>query len=119
MEIASNNRDLACDTFGHLQMRNQHHRWPKVETRQGLAGIVDEFRPSLQPFEDLYRHIHSHPELGTQESQTASLVAQHLKHIDLDVEEGIGGYGVAGILRNGAGPVVLIRAELDALPVLE
>jgi amidohydrolase len=100
-------------------MRDQYHRWPKVETRQGLAGIVDEFRPSLQPFEALYKHIHSHPELGTQESQTAVLVAQHLKHIDLDVKEGIGGYGVAGILRNGAGPVVLIRAELDALPVLE
>jgi amidohydrolase len=100
-------------------MRDQYHRWPNVESKQGLAGIVDEFRPSLQLFEALYKHIHSHPELGTQESQTAFLVAQHLKDIDLDVKEGIDGYGVAGILRNGAGPVVLIRAELDALPVLE
>lgn len=100
-------------------MRTLPYRRPGLETRQDLAGIVNKFRPHLQPFEDLYRHVHSHPELGTQESQTASLVAQHLEDLGLDVKEGIGGYGLAGIQRNGAGPVVLIRAELDALPVLE
>ena len=95
-------------------MRNRPLHQP-----QGLACIVNRFRPDLRPFEDLYKHIHSHPELGTQESQTASLVARHLKDLGLDVKEGIGGYGLAGIQRNGAGPVVLIRAELDALPVRE
>ncbi|KAK0124122.1 hypothetical protein ONS95_009105 [Cadophora gregata] len=86
---------------------------------QELAAIVDRFRPDWSPFEDICKYIHSHPELGTQESQTAALVARHLTDLGLDVKEGIGGYGLAGILRNGPGPIVLIRAELDALPVLE
>jgi amidohydrolase len=66
------------------------------------------------------RDIHQHPELSFQETRTAALVAQHLKSLGLDVQTGVGGNGVVGILRGGKpGPVVALRADMDALPVTE
>src|SRR5215217_5581650 len=66
------------------------------------------------------RDIHQHPELSFQETRTAALVAQHLKAIGLEVQTGVGGNGVVGILRGGKpGPVVALRADMDALPVTE
>jgi hippurate hydrolase len=69
--------------------------------------------------EELYRDLHAHPELPHQERRTASLVASRLREAGYDVHEGVGGTGVVGILRNGDGPTVLARADMDALPVLE
>ena len=68
-----------------------------------------------------WRHdIHSHPELSFQETRTAKLVADHLKSLGLEVQTGVGGNGVVGILRGGKpGPVVALRADMDALPVVE
>jgi amidohydrolase len=66
------------------------------------------------------RDIHQHPELSFQETRTAALVAQHLKSLGLEVQTGVGGNGVVGILRGGKpGPVVALRADMDALPVTE
>jgi amidohydrolase len=66
------------------------------------------------------RDIHQHPELSFQETRTAALVAQHLKALGLEVQTGVGGNGVIGILRGGQpGPVVALRADMDALPVTE
>lgn len=78
----------------------------------GLAGVR-----SWQ--EDLYRNLHQHPELSHQEHRTAAAVAQRLREFGYDVHEGVGGTGVVGILRNGDGPAVLLRADMDALPVQE
>ncbi|AFM15096.1 amidohydrolase [Mycolicibacterium chubuense NBB4] len=69
--------------------------------------------------EDLYRDIHSHPELSHHEERTAKLASDRLRESGYDVHEGIGGTGVVGILRNGDGPTVLMRADMDALPVRE
>lgn len=69
--------------------------------------------------EDLYRDLHAHPELSHQEHRTAGLVAERLRRSGFDVQEGIGGTGVVGVLRNGDGPGVLLRADMDALPVTE
>ncbi|WP_310964761.1 amidohydrolase [Nocardioides terrisoli] len=69
--------------------------------------------------EDLYRHLHQHPELSHQEHRTAAAVAERLRAAGLDIREGIGGTGVVGLLRNGDGPTVLLRADMDALPVRE
>ncbi|MBO9626734.1 MAG: amidohydrolase [Microbacterium sp.] len=69
--------------------------------------------------EALYIDLHQHPELSFQETRTAGIAAQHLRDLGLDVEEGIGVTGVAGVLRNGDGPVVWVRADMDALPVEE
>ncbi|WP_405651440.1 amidohydrolase [Streptomyces sp. NBC_01386] len=69
--------------------------------------------------EVLYRDLHQHPELPLQEHRTAERVAQTLGMLGYDVTEHVGGTGVVGILRSGEGPVVMLRSELDALPVQE
>src|SRR5262249_6189600 len=66
------------------------------------------------------RDIHQHPELGYHETRTAALAARHLKALGYDVKTGVGDTGVVGVLRGGRpGPVVALRADMDALPVEE
>ncbi len=67
----------------------------------------------------LYRHLHAHPELSYKETATAARVAAELKKAGAEVTTGVGGEGVVGLLRNGPGPTVLFRSDLDALPVTE
>jgi hippurate hydrolase len=67
----------------------------------------------------IYQHLHRHPELGFQEHRTAGLVAGRLRANGFEVTEGVGGTGVVGMLRNGTGPTVLLRADMDGLPVRE
>jgi hippurate hydrolase len=73
----------------------------------------------LLALEDLYRDLHSHPELSLAEHRTAGLLAQALRKSGYETTEGVGGTGVVGVLRNGEGPTVLLRADMDALPVTE
>jgi amidohydrolase len=80
-----------------------------------LAGL-EKSRPWQ---EALYRDVHQHPELSHQETRTAGLVADRLRRAGFAVQEGVGGTGVVGVLRNGDGPTVLLRADMDALPVRE
>jgi hippurate hydrolase len=68
---------------------------------------------------DLYIDIHQSPELSSHETQTASKLAARLRSLGYEVTEGVGGTGVVAILKNGAGPTVMLRTELDALPVEE
>ena len=69
--------------------------------------------------EALYVDLHQHPELSFQETRTAGIAAGHLRDLGLEVHEGVGVTGVVGILTNGDGPVVWVRADMDALPVGE
>ena len=69
--------------------------------------------------EGVYRDLHAHPELGHQETRTAGMVAAELRERGFEVHEKVGGTGVVGVLANGDGPVVLMRADMDALPVAE
>ncbi|MFD5213831.1 amidohydrolase [Microbacterium sp. NPDC058345] len=69
--------------------------------------------------EALYIDLHRHPELSFQETRTAGIAASHLRELGLEVHEGIGVTGVIGVLENGSGPVVWLRADMDALPVKE
>ena len=69
--------------------------------------------------EDLYRDLHSHPELSHQEHRTAGKAADRLTTAGFEVISGVGGTGVVGVLRNGDGPSVLLRADMDALPLTE
>lgn len=76
--------------------------------------------PSLVPeIEALYKDIHSHPELSMQETRTAGLAADRLRAAGFEVTTGVGKTGVVGLLRNGDGPTVMMRADMDALPVEE
>jgi amidohydrolase len=78
----------------------------------GLGGIVAEL-------EALYRDVHEHPELSMQERRTAGKAAGRLQAAGYDVTTEVGGTGVVGLLRNGDGPTVMLRADMDALPVKE
>jgi hippurate hydrolase len=69
--------------------------------------------------EALYIDLHEHPELSFQETRTAAIAAGHLRDLGLEVTEGVGGTGVVGVLRNGEGPTVWLRADMDGLPVEE
>jgi hippurate hydrolase len=68
---------------------------------------------------DVYRDLHRHPELSFQETRTAGIVAERLTSLGYDVTSGVGRTGVVGVLSNGEGPTVLLRADMDALPVEE
>ncbi|MFK4806035.1 amidohydrolase [Microbacterium sp. ZW CA_36] len=69
--------------------------------------------------EALYIDLHRHPELSFQETRTAGVITQHLTELGVEFEEGIGKTGIASVIRNGEGPVVWLRADMDALPVPE
>jgi len=73
----------------------------------------------LADLEALYKDVHSHPELSMEERRTAALAADRLRAAGYDVTTGIGKTGVVGLLRNGEGPTVMLRADMDALPIQE
>jgi hippurate hydrolase len=73
----------------------------------------------LPDLEALYKDVHSHPELSMQETRTAGLAAERLRAAGYEVTTGVGKTGVVGLLRNGEGPTVMLRADMDALPVQE
>jgi amidohydrolase len=68
---------------------------------------------------EVYRDLHAHPELGFGETRTAGIVAGRLRSLGYETATGVGRTGVVGVLRNGTGPTALLRADMDALPVLE
>jgi amidohydrolase len=81
--------------------------------------IVADYGELQAGQEAFYKDLHQHPELSHQERRTAGRVAERLREYGFTVHSGIGGTGVAGVLANGSGPTVLLRADMDALPVLE
>lgn len=84
---------------------------------------LDSLLPAARSLEDwligIRRHFHQHPELSCQERQTAAAIAGRLREMGLEVQEGVGGTGVVGLLRGGPGPCVGVRVDIDALPVTE
>jgi amidohydrolase len=74
---------------------------------------------SIADLAGLYRDLHAHPELAFQEQRTAGIVASRLRDLGYETATGVGRTGVVGVLRNGAGPTALLRADMDGLPVLE
>jgi amidohydrolase len=80
-----------------------------------LSGLSD----IIQSLEDVYKDLHSHPELSMQEHRTANIAAEYLKKYGYQVTTGIGGTGLIGVLENGKGPSVMLRADMDGLPMKE
>jgi hippurate hydrolase len=83
---------------------------------EAIRKCIDQECSSL---EALYKHLHAHPELSNQEEQTSARLAKELKALGFEVTTNVGGTGVVGILKNGDGPTVLVRTDMDALPVTE
>ena len=86
---------------------------------QGAAQAVPEVGVLEPELETLYRDLHEHPELAFHEERTAAALAERLRALGFDVTTGVGHTGMVAILRNGPGPVVMLRTELDALPIEE
>ena len=84
-----------------------------------LSKFESRIHDLLPELERVYTDIHAHPELSMQETRTARVAADKLRGVGYDVTDGIGKTGVVGILRNGEGPTVMLRADMDALPVRE
>ena len=76
-------------------------------------------RKEYPRLENLYHYFHSHPELSGKEEKTSHRIAGELEALGLKVTRGVGGEGVVGLLENGKGPVILVRADMDALPLRE
>ena len=77
---------------------------------------IDAVYPQMRA---LYEDLHRNPELSLHEEKTSATIADQLRRLGYEVTTNVGGTGVVGVLKNGSGPTVMIRAELDALPVLE
>jgi len=84
------------------------------------ASVLESRVQNLLPeLERLYTDVHAHPELSMQERRTARIAADRLREAGYEVTEGVGETGVVGLLQNGQGPTVMLRADMDALPVRE
>jgi hippurate hydrolase len=88
----------------------------EATSSDAVLGKLDELLPDL---EALYKDVHSHPELSMEETRTAGIAADRLKAAGYAVTTGVGKTGVVGLLQNGDGPTVMLRADMDALPVQE
>jgi len=86
---------------------------------QTSSSVAGEVRAVYPLSEALYLDLHQHPELSKHEVQTAAKLANEIRQLGYEVTTGVGGTGVVGVLKNGAGPTVMLRTELDALPVTE
>jgi hippurate hydrolase len=96
---------------------------PGIATAADIAGARAAIDRSLDAqyshIDALYRDIHTHPELGFQEARTAAKLAAEMKALGYEVTEGVGKTGIVAIYKNGSGPTVMVRTELDALPLEE
>src|SRR3546814_17676707 len=96
----------------------------------GIAGLAltsaahanelrDDLAADMPELMELYRDLHANPELSFQEHRTAALLAARARALGFEVTEGVGQTGVVAVMRNGDGPTVMLRADMDALPVVE
>ena len=88
-----------------------------------FQDILGQNRPDLSSYEELYKHFHQNPEISTLEENTSTKIESHLRsispHGELDIRTKIGGHGLIAICKNGSGPTVLLRADMDGMPVSE
>jgi len=91
----------------------QHSALAASELSESIAA---QYQSYLEP---LFKHFHANPELSLVENKTAERMAEELSKAGFEVTSGVGGTGVVAILKNGEGPLVSMRADMDGLPVLE
>ena len=93
----------------------------EINSQKGTLNekIISKARGDINSFRDIYTDLHLNPELSLMEVQTAAKMAEQLKKLGFEVTTGIGGNGVVGIFRNGPGKTIMLRTDMDALPVKE
>jgi hippurate hydrolase len=89
------------------------------EIKDRVKAINAQIDANYPHLESLYKHLHTHPELSLHEEQTAARLAEEMKEIGFKVTPKVGGHGLVCVLENGKGPTVLVRTDMDALPVIE
>ncbi len=89
---------------------------PALKQKHAIEEAIQRELPALK---ELYVHLHTHPELSFEEEQTAARMAKELKALGFDITTKVGGHGVVAVLKNGPGPTILVRTDMDALPVTE
>ena len=87
--------------------------------QQDAAKVLEALGSLLGDLESIYKDLHAHPELSMQENRTAHIASERLRADGYEVTTGVGTTGVVGLLRNGDGPTIMLRADMDALPVKE
>lgn len=87
-----------------------------LQAAEPLDAFIESQRPSLI---QLYEHLHATPELSFHEEKTSACMAQEIRALGFEVTEKVGGFGVVAVLKNGPGKTVLVRTDLDGLPVRE
>src|SRR5688572_20215361 len=90
-----------------------------LPTASAAATLAESIRADMPSLMALYRDLHANPELSMQESRTPAKLAPELKKLAFTVTEKVGKTGVVAVMKNGAGPVLMLRADMDALPVVE
>ena len=92
---------------------------PPLTTNPLTAALASRITTLLPELEAVYKDLHQHPELSMREVRTAKVAADWLERLGYQVSRNVGKTGVVGVLRNGAGPTVMLRADMDALPMTE
>jgi amidohydrolase len=114
---------MPCVTLSGRERFGRHEKTGETVPAHGLRARFDQFPAGLEAQVIEWRHhLHKHPELSNRESETARMVADHLRSLNLDeIRTGIAGHGVVGVLRGGQDGerVVALRADIDALPLKE
>src|SRR5262245_465438 len=90
-----------------------------LAARQGIDLARSRLNEEYPALEGLYHHLHAHPELSLYEEKTAERIASEFRDLGIEVTPKVGGHGVVGVFRNGDHPTILLRADMDALPVKE
>jgi len=90
-----------------------------VSNGQSKSGFDNEVARQAEYALELCKHLHQNPELSYQEEETSLRIAEELSSLGLDVSPGFGGNNIVGVYRNGKGPVIMLRADMDALPIKE
>src|SRR3979490_2256139 len=107
---------LAAFALGSMVALPVHAELDVVSLKQSIETSFESEYPKLDA---LYKDIHAHPELAFQEEKTAAKLAAEMRAIGFEVTERVGKTGLVAIYRNGDGPTILVRTELDALPMEE
>lgn len=104
---------LACPVWA------QEPSGKAVDLPVSVQKIEEQVQKNYPHLDKLYQHFHSHPELSLAEEKTSQRLAEELRAAEFEVTERVGGYGVVGVYKNGEGPTILVRADMDGLPIIE